>query len=113
MDNFIVWDFASQAWAEIGIRGDREYADYATVLKNSFPNWKAIDDIIVKDVCRSYALDFFGLLFLFIPLFGVPFVTPMPDCETVYLKNIGSLLIQRDSSGAILGDPVPIGGIKK
>lgn len=87
-NHFVIWDFVSLAWTEIG-PNEKDYDDCAKLLAEKYENWNDINRIIVRDVCGSFSLESGSLLFFLVPIIGILFVTPMPDWgyEENYLKQ--------------------------
>lgn len=79
--DYEVWNAISMTWTEIGL-DDSEYPEIAKTIKKIEPSWDKINDIIVNDVCASFAVD---------TILVIPFWMMMPDwgySEKYLLKRI-------------------------
>ena len=70
---FVVWDTISMAWTEIGLEED-DYPRIADQLLSQSVSWNAIQQVSIRDVCGSFAVDTFlifpCMLWMIVPDWG-------------------------------------------
>ena len=88
MKHFAVWNTVSMAWTEIGLSRE-DYPEIARELRTSYSSWTEVNDVILGNVLGSFALEFFLLPLVMIPVIGLFLVTPFPDWgyEEAYLRK--------------------------
>jgi len=76
------------AWTEVGL-GDDEYSEIARELRSNYRSWGEVNDIIMGDVLRSFALESLLTLLAGIPFVGLLLIAPLPDWgyEEAYLRE--------------------------
>jgi hypothetical protein len=55
---FVIWDTVSMAWTEIGLE-EGDYPKIADRLLSRSVSWAEIQEVSLRDVCGSFALDTF------------------------------------------------------
>ena len=78
MEHFLIWNTVSMAWTEIGLSKD-EYPDIARQLREVYPSWDEVNEIILGDVVGSFAFESAFFPLAIVPLIGLFLVTPFPD----------------------------------
>lgn len=88
MKHFIVWHTVSLAWSEIGM-DPAELPVVARKLRDAYPTWRQVDEVIRRDVLGSFALESSLYPLVVVPIIGLFFITPVPDWgyEEAYLKK--------------------------